>query len=1268
MTQEITMQAGVELTQVAINPTLNKEQNIFMSTDTITAKPVENAPINAEANTTSTGAAPAVDSDSNKVLQKFINDELTPESLRIYARRELERTQAEQNADLRAKWEKAKKNSRNIATDVRSVEAAIAAGHAPEDITSKGLISQTALEVIENVNLDNVSNISSQRAIELLDKEILTSDEQAEILIAHKERLKKAEEILGGKQLTVEQKLAILKAHYVGLGERGKDGKEGSAGVYNLTPAQLAEKARILEQAGFTEDERREIIESGLTAAAPPPPVGIPPREYGVERNAAIAAFGVLNFNHPELNNIKQKIMDLHNASIAAGGSGIDSESLSGYQSQWANAKEGGRLMGADALLAHEFQERIREIAQLDTLARGGGKTEEAFWEEAGNFQTEIARAHAVGDFVREADLKQQFKLAKGKFVGNINVSETGLRDHTLKYIVDEEEAYQRLAFKIIGGPLQSETGDYSLGFYGQINIDAMTNLLQSLSENTTDLGKRDTYNAQKEDINNIKEGVRTMHELNKFVVTGNLESAQQIAQLVLPKYQQKLQKTRGVSIAERLLEAAHSVAISKEGYISTDTDAEMMGTELSRVTGEFKKNQEGSVLAEFRELVKSVNQNPNLAVGSLSGIVGMEEWEIPLAYNLAKALFNNQQRKAAWTSQGIVPAGNKAYESTPQEGFNKIFNPSRWLLDRFAVGKGRGGMRWFERLMDAMQREKHLEGYHVDSKNCITKIRDDDIKKFELPTLTGVRDWMASWRAVGMTLRQTRAVIELQGKVSGYTVFYKEAGTRGDTIDPTKTTLGHVLDTGALVFQKNGEKDIKWDDAPDQMRADYFRSIFYKPNTATTTDVLRDDLQSALGVIYRFTLAPSGGHHDIEEYKKFNKIKEDIRTKIWERVAKDNPLAIIPYLNKMEYTHNGKTHKTFDGENILKDKIKIDDPNAPGGRRELNVDWSVLQRKLNFLNEIRLAKVRGVKRADGSHIPGQEPVLDFNLQNAIAHVRTTIGAYDATNPANPANMFDLSPDEENYLNAVKIEADGAAHHMANVKFAFAPFINDVLLEDTDYMQPGTESFVRHFRDMAQFNQSNSAVIKAMDNLGQLETPHAMMEFIAEFAKGITGVHGDPYAKEKAYPVIEATAAFFRRGEQMDKEKFTELNKLTVKQKFGRWWRQQDEVHSSKQKAKKANSEAQEYYNMKAASLDRGQMYELMEDLAKAGLMGHDQEEAFMKRFGGAVIEIGFKKKKIKLNFFIFRMILEGIFRGVKGGFLVSGAELFKRSFKGSVQ
>lgn len=85
------------------------------------------------------------------------------------------------------------------------------------------------------------------------------------------ERIDSASQLLK-RDLTEKQREALLAAHNLGKGEIGKDSNE--AGVYNYTKAQLLRKARILEEAGFSKEERRVLMEAGLVGSIPE--TGIP--------------------------------------------------------------------------------------------------------------------------------------------------------------------------------------------------------------------------------------------------------------------------------------------------------------------------------------------------------------------------------------------------------------------------------------------------------------------------------------------------------------------------------------------------------------------------------------------------------------------------------------------------------------------------------------------------------------------------------------------------------------------------------------------------------------------------------------------------------------------------------------------------------------------------------------------------------------------------------------------------------------------------------
>ena len=64
------------------------------------------------------------------------------------------------------------------------------------------------------------------------------------------------------RNLTDKQKIAVIKAHEVGLKEKGLDG--GPAGIGNYTMAQLKRKSEVLKEAGFSSQEIRSLMEKGV--------------------------------------------------------------------------------------------------------------------------------------------------------------------------------------------------------------------------------------------------------------------------------------------------------------------------------------------------------------------------------------------------------------------------------------------------------------------------------------------------------------------------------------------------------------------------------------------------------------------------------------------------------------------------------------------------------------------------------------------------------------------------------------------------------------------------------------------------------------------------------------------------------------------------------------------------------------------------------------------------------------------------------------------
>lgn len=180
-------------------------------------------------------------------------------------------------------------------------------------------------------------------------------------LLSDENRLVKAEEVLREKNLleqplSDEQKAAILEAHYVGQGEKGKDVTK-SAGVYNYTREQLRLKAEILDKAGFSREQRRTLIEAGIAAEPVNAPVGAGPELAAIieQINRRQDLLGDKPYDAQYLEQQKRQVEDLYDRGIIPADQAIHVVNqletfLSEIMAEHANRGEriGWQLMNAD--------------------------------------------------------------------------------------------------------------------------------------------------------------------------------------------------------------------------------------------------------------------------------------------------------------------------------------------------------------------------------------------------------------------------------------------------------------------------------------------------------------------------------------------------------------------------------------------------------------------------------------------------------------------------------------------------------------------------------------------------------------------------------------------------------------------------------------------------------------------------------------------------------------------------------------------------------
>lgn len=971
-------------------------------------------------------------------------------------------------------------------------------------------------------------------------------------------RLTRAEVLLGGIKLTSEQRAAILTAHIVGEGEAGKS--EGQAEIGNYTQRQISEKARILESAGFTKEQRRVLMESGLVGMNPPPPNFLP--NYRAEIVAEVNAINP-NLFQGRLAEIATRIKDLQ----ATGQ--LDETKLARFGEEMMEmATQQGAV---DLAQLKTLNDTVFKIVGLEDLANPTSRYEwEKFLKRYKDLKTTRNSPHEAFEFLRQE-------------VHSLNPQTRNIPDPVIKIIAEDQNALEYLINRIVSAPMDSETGDYQLGFYGGNNLEGILNYLK----NEADSGNRALaveYQAGLE----LRESVRYAHELNKAIINTDMKAFQGIAALLTDRYLVTLGKVPAVDSVLRLLDSEYQTVLARDGWINGTNHAEIMGKLRDPNTGKILAAQDQSALATFRQEVATARILAARAGGiqhlprDLRDLAQLEEWQVPWAFNVGKAMHNLWLRSAEWIAQGEYPSGDQQYLSLPQESIVRIFDYRNKMLERFEISEVRGGVEWVETAAEVYSSPESREedGYgHTE----ILRVGNKSLQTFESPSETGVRGFMSTWREKQLIFAEVHHSFNALPD-SGFVG--AQLLRNGKPVGPVGT-FADYLDTGSLSFKFNpanpDEEAVPWASLNDAQRGQYLRSLFFDQNW----NLLPDINQSLGGFIYMLKPSSRDG-----EYSR--SVKEHLRTKLWERAAQENPLGLISYLQGLQ----------LEGDRKPQDLI-----NHPG----IHVDWRSFSRKLEILNEIRLAQIRS----------GNQVTLD----NVIFRNRNIQGL------SLTHEEFDMIRLIRNMGRDNPHEAERVAHSLANLRLAFNPFLNEAPL-DVNYTITSQEVYRRFINDTGGFDKSNQAKITIMNNPGKYTELKELLEPLTDLVEGSGAVLGTRDGQRIAWPYVEATGEFFERGGN-------------ASNRFTKAIRQLDAVDSMLQALHRANSKAQKYAGHKALALDRHGLYEWSEDLRLAGLISEEQEEKFRNRFGA-----------------IWRIFLESVLRGTRAALAVGAYTTVKEGFQ----
>lgn len=885
--------------------------------------------------------------------------------------------------------------------------------------------------------------------------------------------------------------------------------------------------------------------------------------------------------------------------------------------------------MGKAVLAAHGKLGTVYSLTQEQIKDRVKILKEAGFTDEqrrviieagiaARNYEAEYAAAQAAGP---EAAKKYARDLAT-----SVNVQSGRNDDLVFEIIIDEENSLDYLVNRIISPPLDSETGDWSLGLYGQSNLDQIIDLLRTQRETYTsdDPDKqakvRARRNIQYNNVVELEEAIRLLHTVNKSIINSDLKVLQMNAGSMTDERLTRLSRTKGVGVVSRLLEGEYGALLARERWVNGKNYAALVGKVKNPETGLLEENQDQSAFTSFKELVDrakarhDANPDDPSLTKEMKELALLEPWQVDWAFKVGKSINNLWLRSAEWISQGQVPKGDKGYVSFPQESMARILNWPQWMLQRFEISKSRGGVKWLENVLKAHQAIREEEGYgHMR----LTHIGGRKVENFEMPDMVGVRGWWATWREKQLLMSTMPIQFIPRGSIEGAII-----SREGIAVNPGEITdLGTLLDIGALSLEETDGVPIvpllinspgysgELGKASEEMQIDYWKSIFLDQ-----AGNVRADLKMGLGASL-FFLKPHGEWEDKEHghlNKVLDKAKEQIRAKIWQKAAEENPLGLVSYLHGLQY----------EGE---KNAVSIvPGPSAPQAEKNA---WRGFERKLFQLNEMKMQRIRAFDRDLSSNDP--------NIRNqAIDMIKNISLRGIITEEAPRADGVHLDQAEIDWLSNIKSEGQRAAPHLANIRFEYNPFLNDVPFEKLDYSVIGAEGFRRMVNDTLSFGEANVALIGLMDNPTKFKKPEEINEVIAPFVKGVGDILGTDVGQRKGWLWLGETYAFFERGGNAGGP---------IRKRF----RQLPFVNAALGAIHRPNSLAQKFAGMEASNWDAQQLLKASEEALHAGVISEEEHKKWLKRFGGR-----------GGSFFI--QLMRAIFAGI----LVGGIETGKQGVK----
>ncbi|OGH15324.1 MAG: hypothetical protein A2689_02900 [Candidatus Levybacteria bacterium RIFCSPHIGHO2_01_FULL_38_96] len=658
--------------------------------------------------------------------------------------------------------------------------------------------------------------------------------------LSSQKRIEKAAEILGRK-LSDKEQSAILAAHNVGAEEEGKEG--GRAEVFNYTQKQIAQKAQLLKDAGFSPKERRILIESGIA--------GLPPERFAAIDPDAYASLYVKDIAF----SVKNIGMD----------GNADSSFLQDQISRLdARINSNIDVPEASALL-NQLQGLLREAIQQERQQRQGQERRQEQRQEErlrGRYADLVLTPEEFE--VLAPDQKENLRTKIIQALENErDPAASRLPENLLAAALQFSETREMILSRILFRSLEADSGRYEINFFASENIGIIMGHLRGEAEMGETPKEKEEARQRYSHFRQLQEAARLFHEMNVAVTSGQIKDFVGFSQTINYKDFRETNAIAGVPQAMRLYEEKYAEIMAKHEGITTEAYEEL----TREVERSFRNLNEGGLIRS-RYTDKRGGDNPWL----------MKDWEIQTALNVGKAFFNLTMRAAEHIAHSRLEPGGKVYAGFPQEDAARVLSIERWVARRFKIASKRGAQRFLdvaeERFFEFAQDKRRKLG-----RNRIAEIGGMLVRNIEVDGMLDTRGMYSSWR-IELALFEN-----VPFKINGKSTNLKEFLDEEDPHTKRSYRIEKIREAAEALRKKDSIDLKKMDEYEKQLLGKKMGE--YQELLLAELAPFIDNSRMALGVL-------------LKQGMLSGEVAYKARQRIWERVAQVNLPLMINYLSKI--------------------------------------------------------------------------------------------------------------------------------------------------------------------------------------------------------------------------------------------------------------------------------------------------------------------------------------------------------------------------------